>query len=46
MGLNYMERNATAQKVNFVSHTGLSYPTAAQSAAYHDPVSAALWSLR
>ena len=29
-----------------LSHTGMPYPTAAQNAANHDPVSAALFSLR
>ena len=41
MGLNYVVRNATARKFTAIQ-TGISYPTAAQKAAHHDPVSAAL----
>jgi hypothetical protein len=42
MGLSYVVRNATAPKVQSVIQTGTPYPTTAQKAAYHDPVSAAL----
>lgn len=42
MGLKLRGTECNSRKVHSVTQTCTSYPTAAQTAAYHDPVSAAL----